>query len=75
MELRLLELAVRILDPRQWRRRLRQLLGAIGVLGWIWFRAVNRAEVVRAVADVRHAERDEAIHERNRELETERLSA
>lgn len=75
MELRLLLIAARILDPRLWRRRLRQLASGLGVLGWIWFRAVNRAEVVRAVADVSHDMRAERIRRDNVERELDRLSA
>lgn len=75
MELRLLEIAFRVLDPRRWRQRLRQLFGALGVLAWVWFRAVNRAEVVRAVADARHFDRDARIQEENAERELERIAS
>lgn len=75
MELRLLELAIRILDPRKWRTRLAQLAGGVGFLGWIWFRAASRADVVRAVADARHFDRNEDIHADNLRRERSRLSS
>lgn len=75
MELRLVELAFRLLDPRRWRQRLAQLGGLLAAVTWIWFRAVNRAEVVRAVADVRHDERDLRIRTENAQLEFDRLRA
>jgi hypothetical protein len=75
MELRLLELAIRLLDPRKWRTRLMQLGGGIGLLGWIWFRAASRADVVRAVADAKHYDRDADIHADNLRREREKLSA
>lgn len=61
MELRLLLLAMRLLDPRRWRARLLQLagLGAAGV--WITARAVSSSDEVRAVRDARHAKREEQI--------------
>lgn len=71
----MLMLALAILDPRKWRLRLKQLGGTFAALGWIWFRAVNRSEVVRAVADARHADRAACIRERNLELEAERLAS
>ena len=69
MELRLLELALRILDPRKWR--LRMLQGAIGVAAtvWIWVRAVNGSELQRELRDARRAERNQRIRARNIELE------
>ncbi|MCW2926557.1 MAG: hypothetical protein JWM86_525 [Thermoleophilia bacterium] len=69
MELRLALLAARLLDPRKWRLRLAQLGG--GLLGslWIWYRAVDHADVDRAVRDARHAERRARITARNLELE------
>jgi hypothetical protein len=75
VELRAIELAFRILDPRKWRQRLAQLGGGIAILGWIWFRAASRADVVRAVADAKHAERDAAIRADNSRRDAEKLSA
>lgn len=75
MELRAIELAIRLLDPRKWRLRLAQLGGGLTVLGWIWFRAASRADVVRAVADARHAQRDAEIRADNARREAEKLSA
>jgi hypothetical protein len=75
VELRALEIAVRLLDPRKWRQRLAQLGGGIAILGWIWFRAASRAEIVRAVADAKHAERDAVIRADNARREAEKLSA
>jgi hypothetical protein len=75
VELRLLELAIRILDPRKWRQRMAQLGGAVAILGWIWFRAASRAEIVRAVADARHVQREDEIRADNARREREKLSA
>jgi hypothetical protein len=74
VELRLLELIVRIFDPRRWRRRLAQLGLATGWLAWIWVRAVRRAERERIVADARHLERTERIDADNARRERERLA-
>lgn len=72
MELRLLELAIRILDPRKWRVRLAQLAATIGSVLWIWYRAVDRAEVERAVRDARRAERTRRIRAKLEALEADR---
>lgn len=74
MELALLQLAIRVLDPRRWRQRLRQLGGLLLGVGWLWFRSVNRADVVRAVADQRHEQRAARIRERNVARERARLA-
>lgn len=74
MELRLLELALRLLDPRRWRLRLAQLAGAFAATLWVWYRSVDHADVDRAVRDARRAERRERIRARNRELEHRRLA-
>ncbi len=74
MELRILELAIRILDPRKWRLRLAQLGGSILAALWVWFRAVDHADVDRAVRDARRAERRELIRARNAELERGKLT-
>lgn len=74
MELRLLELAIRILDPRRWRTRLAQAGGLVAALLWIWYRAVDHADVDRALRDARRAERRERIRARNRELERAHLA-
>lgn len=73
MELRLLFIASRLLDPRKWRLRLAQL--GTGVLGslWVWYRAVDHSDVDRAVRDARHAQRRDRIRARNTELERRRL--
>lgn len=57
MELRLLLIAIRVLDPRLWRRRLAQLGAAVLATVWFWARAVQRAPIERALADQRHEER------------------
>lgn len=69
MHLRLTLLAIRLFDPRLWRTRLKQLGVLTGIVTWVWVRAVQRAEVDRAVADVRHAQRVAAIRTRNHERE------
>jgi hypothetical protein len=73
MELRLLELALRILDPRRWRLRLAQLTGGLLATLWIWFRAVDHADVDRAVRDARREQRNTRIRQRNAELEFAQL--
>jgi hypothetical protein len=75
VELRILEIAFRILDPRKWRLRLAQTGGALLATLWVWFRAVDHADVDRAVRDAKRAERRERIRVRNAELERARLSA
>jgi hypothetical protein len=75
VELRLLELAIRILDPRAWRRRLVQLVTAKLALLWVWYRAVDHADVDRAVRDARRADRNERVRARNAELERRRYEA
>ncbi len=74
MELRLLELAIRILDPRKWRVRLAQLGAGSLATAWIWFRAVDHADADRAVRDARRAERAARIRARTAELEQRRLA-
>ena len=74
MELRILELAIRILDPRKWRLRLAQLGGGLLATLWVWFRAVDHADVDRAVRDAKRAERRARIRARNAELEHAKLS-
>ncbi len=73
MELRALMLAAALLDPRKWRTRLKQLLGAFGFVLWVWYRAVDHADVDRAVRDAKRAERRERIRMRNAELEQAHL--
>lgn len=53
MELRIILLLMRILDPRLWRRRLAQLAGASLVSAWIVGRAAARTEDVRIARDAR----------------------
>jgi len=72
MELRLLELAIRILDPRKWRLRLAQLGGATAFTGWVWWRSVTVSEELDAVRDARRAARNRRIRERNVQLERAR---
>jgi hypothetical protein len=74
MELRILELAIRILDPRKWRTRLAQVAGAFGAVLWVWYRAVDHADVDRAVRDARRAQRRERIRARNVALERAKLA-
>lgn len=74
MELRILEIAIRVLDPRRWRLRLAQLAGSVLALVWVWFRAVDHADVDRALRDARRAERRARIHARNAQLERRKLS-
>lgn len=67
-------LAAAILDPRKWRLRLKQLgAGFLGGL-WIWYRAVDRVDVDRAVRDARHARRDARVQARNDELLRRRMA-
>lgn len=75
MELRTLELAIRILDPRRWRLRLAQLGGGLLAVLWVWFRAVDHAEVDRAVRDAKRAARLERIRARNAALERAKLTS
>ena len=75
MELRLIELAMRVLDPRRWRLRLVQLgCGAVAAL-WIWVRAVQSSDEVRMVRDARRRTRDASIAERLAERERQHWSA
>ena len=74
MELRLIMLAMRVLDPRKWRVRLAQV-GAVGAVGtYVTVRAINDADLVRAVRTERHARRDAEIRRRIAER-TERYLA
>ena len=75
MELRILMLAARILDPRKWRLRLAQLGGSVLAVLWVWYRAVDHADVDRAVRDAKHADRRARIRARNAELERAKLAA
>ena len=75
MELRLLELAIKVLDPRKWRVRLVQLAAGTLATLWIWFRAVDRADVDRALRDAHRAERRARIRARTAQLEHRRLDA
>ena len=75
MELRILMFAAAVLDPRKWRTRLKQLFGALWFGLWVWYRAVDHADVDRAVRDARRAERRERIRTRNAELEQAHLRA
>lgn len=75
MELRLLELAIRILDPRKWRVRLAQLGATACAALWIWYRAVDNADVDRAVRDARRAQRRERIRGKIDALEADRWRA
>jgi hypothetical protein len=64
MELRLILLAMRVLDPRTWRVRLAQA-GAIGAVGtYVTVHAINNTDVVRAVRGERHARRNAEIQRR-----------
>ena len=74
MELRILEFALRLLDPRKWRRRLAQVGLTGGWLAWIWVRAVSRADRDRIVAQARHLERNERIDADNAAREREWLA-
>jgi hypothetical protein len=74
MELRLLELVIRVLDPRRWRLRLVQLGGGVLATLWIWYRSVDHADVDRAVRDARRAERRARINARNAALEQRHLT-
>jgi hypothetical protein len=73
VELRLLELAIRILDPRKWRLRLAQLGGGVLATLWIWYRSVDHADVDRALRDARRDARRARIRTRNADLEQRRL--
>jgi len=74
MELRLVMLALRVLDPRKWRVRLLQV-GAVGAAGtYVAVRAIDSADVARAVRVERHARRNAEIRRRLAER-TERYLA
>lgn len=74
MELRLIMFALRVLDPRKWRARAMQA-GVIGAVGsYVAVRAINDADVVRAVRTERHARRNAEIQRRIAER-TERYLA
>ena len=75
MELRALQIAIRVLDPRRWRRRLAQLAGGVLAACWVWFRAVDHAPVDRAVRDAKRSARRERIRSRNAALESDHLAA
>jgi hypothetical protein len=74
VELRIREIALRLLDPRKWRLRLAQLGITGGWLAWIWVRAVSRAERDRLVAQAKHLERNERIDADNADREREWLA-
>jgi hypothetical protein len=73
MELRLLMMIARLLDPRAWRRRLLQLAGVFAGFVWIWIRAVRAIDGVRMRRDLHHAERDALITTRQRADERRRI--
>ena len=60
-------IAVRILDPRLWRRRVAQLAAIVGGLAWVTYRSVDSVDVVRAVRDDRHARRNAELRRRLQE--------
>lgn len=74
MELRLLTLAIAILDPRKWRLRLKQLGGVILGMLWVWYRAVDHSDVDRAVRDARRERREARIRARNEQLLRRRMA-
>lgn len=74
MELRLVLLLARLLDPRRWRLRLAQLGIASGATLWLWYRSVDVSDERRAVRDARRAARDARIQTRLRTLEQQRGS-
>ncbi|MBC7461688.1 MAG: hypothetical protein H7287_10035 [Thermoleophilia bacterium] len=74
MELRLIMLAMRVLDPRKWRLRLAQVGVAGAVGGYVTVRAINDAELVRAVRTERWARRNAELERRLAER-TERYLA
>ena len=73
VDLRVLVLVARLLDPRLWRRRLLQLGGLVGAVTWVWVRAVQRAPVDTVVRDTLRSRRRTRIRERNAALEQRRL--
>lgn len=73
MELRLLLIAMRILDPRLWRRRLAQLGGGVLLTLWVWVRSVQRGPIERALADERHVARERRIRAELARVEAARL--
>ena len=73
MELRVLELVIRLLNPRKWRVRLAQLFGGALATAWIAGRAVDQTPILREVRDVRRGERSAHIRARNAQLEADRL--
>lgn len=74
MELRLVLLLARVLDPRRWRLRLAQLGGVFAATLWVWYRSVDVSEERTAVRDARRAARDARITARLRALERRRDS-
>jgi len=71
MELRILLIALRVLDPRKWRMRLLQLAGGSALLGWFWFKSVNDAEIVAALREQKHVERNARIRAAMRQREAD----
>ncbi|MEO6866739.1 MAG: hypothetical protein ABI200_01825 [Gaiellales bacterium] len=69
MELRLLTLALQLLDPRAWRRRLLQLGGGVFAFVLVWVRAVRAIDGVRQRRAERHMARDRTITTRQRASE------
>lgn len=61
MELRVLLLLARLLDPRSWRTRVRQLGVGTGLLAWLWYRSVQSADGAVAVRTARANRRRAAI--------------
>lgn len=72
MELRLLMLAARILDPRRWRLRVAQLTGTLGAMLWFWYRSVDVADERRAVRDARRELRLRRVRAKVAEIEQRR---
>lgn len=72
MILTAIDAAIWLLDPRQWRRRLAQLGASLGVLAWIWVRAVQVSPRRDAVREDRRLERRRVVREANERLERAR---
>ena len=77
MELRALEILVRLLDPRKLRGRLRLLWRTVVIGGiasiWVVLRSAWRMPIVRAERRLKHARRQDEIDERIAAMELARL--
>lgn len=64
MELRLLEFAARVLDPRRARTRLKQAAALLALTVTVWVRAVRRTDAARVALERSHERRAAQAQER-----------